>query len=431
MRPSSLERSRCDQADLLGPADELGDGALRELQPLGELGHGRLLAAVGRALDHQQQQVALRRQAGGAGVALRGAHEAAQRGAELGDRDDLGGGQGTGHAGILVPGGANSTRGHAGEQPGRERLGERGDPVPARDEHLALVVLDRREQPLGDELRLDHEGAEPRRRSARAGGSPPSRRSRAGSCARGSRAAAARARSSARRRAARASRPCTGRPSRRPPCRRRRRRSRRRRARQPRARAERLAGTRRRRGSSCASPPRSAPASSRRKPPRPGMPALLTSSETRGCRSTTAAAVRSTASRSPTSQSSHSAPSSSASGRSRSSPRASRTQSQPRPRSARAIAAPIPLEPPVTTATRHTRTSPGGRGGRAMAVGHDRAQDVAAGTRLRRAPGRSEQALAALPLGRDQALAVEEPHRPDAARRAGGHEQPLDARGTG
>ena len=165
-------------------------------------------------------------------------------------------------------------------------------------------------------------------------------------------------RSSARTRAGRASRPCTARPSRRPPCRRPRPRSRRRRARPPRARAGRRAGTRRRRGSSCASPPRSAPGVARRKPPRPGMPALLTSSETRGCRSTIAAAVRSTASRSPTSQSSHSAPSSSASGRRRSSLRAIRTQSQPRPRRALATAAPIPLEPPVTTAS-GTRGRPG------------------------------------------------------------------------
>jgi hypothetical protein len=44
---------------------------------------------VGGALDHQQKQVALRRQAGGAGVALGGAQEAPQRGAELGDPGDL------------------------------------------------------------------------------------------------------------------------------------------------------------------------------------------------------------------------------------------------------------------------------------------------------------------------------------------------------
>src|SRR5207253_7399668 len=41
------------------PADELGDGALGKLKALGELRHRRLLTAVARALDHQQQQVAL------------------------------------------------------------------------------------------------------------------------------------------------------------------------------------------------------------------------------------------------------------------------------------------------------------------------------------------------------------------------------------
>ena len=58
---------------------------------------------------------------------------------------------------------------------------------------------------------------------------------------------------------------------------------------------------------------------------------------------------RSTASRSPTSQTSASPPISSASFRSSSSRRASSTQRQPRLASARAIAAPIPDEPPVTT----------------------------------------------------------------------------------
>src|SRR6478735_7916410 len=49
-----------DQAGLLGSPYELGDRALRKLQPLRELGHGRALAVVGSALDHQQQHVALR-----------------------------------------------------------------------------------------------------------------------------------------------------------------------------------------------------------------------------------------------------------------------------------------------------------------------------------------------------------------------------------
>jgi hypothetical protein len=48
-----------DQAHPLGPRDQLGDRALRQLEPLGEVGHGGALAAVGGALDHQQQCVAL------------------------------------------------------------------------------------------------------------------------------------------------------------------------------------------------------------------------------------------------------------------------------------------------------------------------------------------------------------------------------------
>jgi hypothetical protein len=52
-----------------------------------------LLALVGRALDHQQQQVALRRQARGARIALGRAEKAAQRCAELRDRYDFSGGQ--------------------------------------------------------------------------------------------------------------------------------------------------------------------------------------------------------------------------------------------------------------------------------------------------------------------------------------------------
>ena len=51
-----------DEPRLLGAADELGDGALRELEPLRELGHGRHFAAGRRALDHHQQRVPLRRE---------------------------------------------------------------------------------------------------------------------------------------------------------------------------------------------------------------------------------------------------------------------------------------------------------------------------------------------------------------------------------
>ena len=112
------------------------------------------------------------------------------------------------------------------------------------------------------------------------------------------------------------------------------------------------AGTRRRRGSSSSSPPRSAPASSSRKLPRPGMPALFTSRCTAGWRS------RDPCGRPPRPalgrrrrRRSASAPISAATRSRRSRPRARRTQRQPRSASRRAVAAPMPLEPPVTTAT--------------------------------------------------------------------------------
>jgi hypothetical protein len=57
---------------------------------------------VGRALDHQQQQVALRGQARGAGVAFGGAQELAQRGAKFCDRGDVSGGELVGDGRILV-----------------------------------------------------------------------------------------------------------------------------------------------------------------------------------------------------------------------------------------------------------------------------------------------------------------------------------------
>ena len=71
------------EASLLGSADQLRDGALRQLKPLGELRHRRLLAVIGSALDHEQEQVALRRQPSAARVSLRAAQEPAQGGAEI------------------------------------------------------------------------------------------------------------------------------------------------------------------------------------------------------------------------------------------------------------------------------------------------------------------------------------------------------------
>src|SRR5262249_12786168 len=76
-----------DQPDVLGAADELRDRALRELEPLDELCHGRALTPVGRALDHQQEQVPLRRQAVLAGDLLARTKERPERAAERGDLD--------------------------------------------------------------------------------------------------------------------------------------------------------------------------------------------------------------------------------------------------------------------------------------------------------------------------------------------------------
>src|SRR3954452_1943944 len=86
-----------DQTGLLGAADELRDRALRQLEALGELGHRRLLATSGCSLDHEEQQVALRRQAGLACVALALAQEGPQSGAEFSDASDLAGGEGRVH----------------------------------------------------------------------------------------------------------------------------------------------------------------------------------------------------------------------------------------------------------------------------------------------------------------------------------------------
>ena len=51
-----------EQTCLFGAFDELGHSALRELKALLEFGDGRPLAAVRRAFDHQEQQVASRGQ---------------------------------------------------------------------------------------------------------------------------------------------------------------------------------------------------------------------------------------------------------------------------------------------------------------------------------------------------------------------------------
>ena len=79
-----------DQPGLLGPADELGDRALGELEALGELGDRGLLVPARGTLDHEQEQMPLRRQARHARHALAPAQELAQRRAELGHRDHVG-----------------------------------------------------------------------------------------------------------------------------------------------------------------------------------------------------------------------------------------------------------------------------------------------------------------------------------------------------
>src|SRR5712691_2597965 len=85
-------RRRClalDETCLLGARDELRHGRLRKLQPLRELCHRGLLRPVRRALDHEQQQVSLRRQSRGPRDSLASVQEPPQRGTEFSDVDDI------------------------------------------------------------------------------------------------------------------------------------------------------------------------------------------------------------------------------------------------------------------------------------------------------------------------------------------------------
>ena len=77
------------QTYFLSPADELGDGRLRELKAICELGDGGALVSVGSAFDHQEQKVALRSQPRGPRDPFAPAEESAQRRAEFGDGDDV------------------------------------------------------------------------------------------------------------------------------------------------------------------------------------------------------------------------------------------------------------------------------------------------------------------------------------------------------
>src|SRR4051794_16270292 len=78
-----------DQADLLGAADELRDRALRQLESVRERRHRRLLRAALGALDHEKEQIALRREPRLACNTFAAAKKTAKRGAELRDRDDV------------------------------------------------------------------------------------------------------------------------------------------------------------------------------------------------------------------------------------------------------------------------------------------------------------------------------------------------------
>ena len=67
-----------DQPRALGSAHEFGHGALRELHPLRQLGHGGLLGPARRPLDHHQQRVALGRESRLAGDLLAAPQEVPQ-----------------------------------------------------------------------------------------------------------------------------------------------------------------------------------------------------------------------------------------------------------------------------------------------------------------------------------------------------------------
>lgn len=145
------------EAGLLGASDQLRHRALRELKALGEVGYRRLLAPVRRPFDHQQEEAPLQRQSRLPGDLLAAPKEVAQRGSELRDGDDVVDGRaGTLHAPILSPRANLSRPGqHSGQEPGRDRLGERGHAVPARHEGLAPVPVEHSEDVAGDAIRAD------------------------------------------------------------------------------------------------------------------------------------------------------------------------------------------------------------------------------------------------------------------------------------
>ena len=71
---------------VLGALDELGHRALGELEALAEIAHGRLLAPVGSALDHEEEEVAARGQPVPPRRVLAYTQETAEGRPELGDR---------------------------------------------------------------------------------------------------------------------------------------------------------------------------------------------------------------------------------------------------------------------------------------------------------------------------------------------------------
>src|SRR5688572_914553 len=147
------------------------------------------------------------------------------------------------------------------------------------------------------------------------------------------------------------------------------------------------------------------------------MPALLTSRPMLGWRARIAAAVRSTSLRSDTSHSSYSPPSSAASASRRSRLRATSTQCQPSRASSLAVAAPMPLDAPVTTATLTSLLADAYDalcfGLAALGVGDDRPQRVLALRRAAAPPDGREETAAAAPVRGEQLAAVEEPDGAD------------------
>lgn len=76
-----------DQTSLFGPTNGAGDSLRFDAQPFGDVGERRALVAARCPLDHQKQEIALRRQVGGPRRFFGGVLELPQGGAEARDRD--------------------------------------------------------------------------------------------------------------------------------------------------------------------------------------------------------------------------------------------------------------------------------------------------------------------------------------------------------